>query len=112
MLPFSIIHSIRKWLNFILTMFLWLWFYDLKCVSSIAGTEISTELHVSNFTGFQPNGQSPVSSTDKPITSKFRIDGTTASAFPAPRRLTTEEIPQIVQDHRIAARNAIEAGNA
>ncbi|OAY50293.1 putative 12-oxophytodienoate reductase 11 [Manihot esculenta] len=63
----------------------------------------------SNFC-FQPNGQSPVSSTDKPITSKFRIDGTTASAFPAPRRLTTEEIPQIVQDHRIAARNAIEAG--
>ncbi|KAJ9186328.1 hypothetical protein P3X46_001911 [Hevea brasiliensis] len=59
---------------------------------------------------FQPNGHPPISSTDKPIKSKFHIDGTTPAAFPPPRRLLTEEIPQIVEDYRIAARNAIEAG--
>lgn len=31
--------------------------------------------------------------------------------FAPPRRLKTEEIPNIVDDFRIAARNAIEAGN-
>jgi 2,4-dienoyl-CoA reductase-like NADH-dependent reductase (Old Yellow Enzyme family) len=30
--------------------------------------------------------------------------------FTPPRRLRTDEIPQIVNDFRIAARNAIEAG--
>ncbi|RWR87002.1 putative 12-oxophytodienoate reductase 11 [Cinnamomum micranthum f. kanehirae] len=38
--------------------------------------------------GFQPNGQAPISSTDK----------------------GTDEIPQIVNDFKLAARNAIEAG--
>ncbi|WCJ34878.1 12-oxophytodienoate reductase 1 [Euphorbia peplus] len=52
--------------------------------------------------GFQPNGQAPVSSSDKAFT-----DG---GDFTPPRRLETHEIPQIVNDFRIAARNAIEAG--
>ncbi|XP_031479593.1 putative 12-oxophytodienoate reductase-like protein 1 isoform X7 [Nymphaea colorata] len=60
---------------------------------------------VSNY-GFQPNGQSPISSTDKPPTS----DPLGASEFSPPRRLRTEEIPQIVNDLRLAAMNAIEAG--
>ncbi|KAJ8752120.1 hypothetical protein K2173_001795 [Erythroxylum novogranatense] len=51
--------------------------------------------------GFQPYGQDPISSTDKPIK---------GSQYASPRRLGTEEIPQIVNDFRIAARNAIEAG--
>ncbi|KAF1002699.1 12-oxophytodienoate reductase 1-like [Apium graveolens] len=55
---------------------------------------------VSN-TGFQPNGQDPISSTDK------RVDD--AQCTP-PRRLSTEEIPQIINDFRLAARNAMEAG--
>ncbi|KAJ6693132.1 hypothetical protein OIU85_003945 [Salix viminalis] len=59
---------------------------------------------VSN-SGFQPHGQAPVSSTDKPIS--FQVEGT---EFTPPRRLRTDEIPQIVDDFRIAARNAIEAG--
>ncbi|EEF52877.1 12-oxophytodienoate reductase opr, putative [Ricinus communis] len=62
------------------------------------------------ITGFQPNGQPPIASTDKPITAKVHIDGTTPADFPPPRRLTTEEIPQVVNDFRVAARNAIEAG--
>ncbi|RXH73745.1 hypothetical protein DVH24_016567 [Malus domestica] len=61
---------------------------------------------VSN-SGFQPNGQAPISSTDKPI----RLNGIDASEFTPPRRLRTDEIPQIVNDFRLAARNSIEAGN-
>ncbi|KAF9605663.1 hypothetical protein IFM89_018006 [Coptis chinensis] len=49
---------------------------------------------------FQPNGQAPVSCTDKSHGAKYS----------PPRRLKTEEIPDIVNDFRIASRNAIEAG--
>ncbi|KAK1403694.1 12-oxophytodienoate reductase 2 [Heracleum sosnowskyi] len=59
---------------------------------------------VSN-TGFQPNGQAPISCTDKPISPSQ--DG---SHHSPPRRLSTEEIPQIVNDFRLAAKNAMEAG--
>ena len=53
---------------------------------------------------FQPNGQAPVSSTDKPVNSVH------VAKFTPPRRLETSEIPSIINDFRIAARNAIEAG--
>ncbi|XP_022751840.1 12-oxophytodienoate reductase 2-like [Durio zibethinus] len=59
---------------------------------------------------FQPNGQPPISCTDKPIQAKTHIDGTTEAAFPAPRRLTIHEIKQVVNDFRKAAGNAMEAG--
>ncbi|XP_021284685.1 putative 12-oxophytodienoate reductase 11 [Herrania umbratica] len=59
---------------------------------------------------FQPNGQPPISCTSKPIQAKTHIDGTTAAAFPAPRRLTADAITQVVDDYRKAARNAMEAG--
>ncbi|KAI3861013.1 hypothetical protein MKX03_026682 [Papaver bracteatum] len=53
----------------------------------------------------QPNGITPISSTDKGCTpGLYGVDWT------APRRLSTDEIPQIVDDFRRAARNAIEAG--
>jgi len=55
-------------------------------------------------TGFQPNGQAPISSTDKSLTSND------FEKFSPPRRLGTDEIPDIVNDFRLAARNAIEAG--
>nr|XP_017238468.1 PREDICTED: 12-oxophytodienoate reductase 1-like isoform X2 [Daucus carota subsp. sativus] len=58
-----------------------------------------------SVTGFQPNGQAPVSSTDKPLSPSS--DG---SHFSPPRRLSTEEIPQIINDFRLAAKNAMEAG--
>ncbi|XP_039126409.1 12-oxophytodienoate reductase 1-like [Dioscorea cayenensis subsp. rotundata] len=48
---------------------------------------------------FQPNGKAPISSTDKPI-----------KGFSPPRKLTIDEIPQLITDYRVAARNAIEAG--
>ncbi|GLT94530.1 hypothetical protein SLE2022_122670 [Rubroshorea leprosula] len=59
---------------------------------------------------FQPNGQAPISCTDKPIQSKVHIDGSTPADFPPPRRLTIDEIKQVVDDFRIAAKNAMEAG--
>ncbi|XP_031489314.1 putative 12-oxophytodienoate reductase 11 [Nymphaea colorata] len=64
---------------------------------------------VSN-TGFQPNGQSPISSTDKPLKPKLRSNQVDVAEFSPPRRLKTEEIPEIVNHFRLAARNAIEAG--
>ncbi|KAL0335290.1 UNVERIFIED_CONTAM: 12-oxophytodienoate reductase 1 [Sesamum radiatum] len=54
---------------------------------------------------FQPNGQAPISSTDKGIT-----PGLAGVDWPPPRRLGKDEIPGIVNDFRLAARNAIEAG--
>nr|CAD1842182.1 unnamed protein product [Ananas comosus var. bracteatus] len=58
---------------------------------------------------YQPNGQAPISSTDKQIGPQTHPDGT-VEAYSPPRRLTTDEIPQIVNDFRLAARNAIDAG--
>ncbi|KAL5778766.1 hypothetical protein ACOSQ2_009503 [Xanthoceras sorbifolium] len=60
--------------------------------------------------GFQPNGQAPISCTDKPLTPQLRSNGIDVAQFTPPRRLRTDEIPQIVNDFRVAARNAIEAG--
>ncbi|CAI0419882.1 unnamed protein product [Linum tenue] len=53
-------------------------------------------------------GQAPISCTDKPLIR--RSNGGDVNRFTPPRRLRTEEIPQIVNDFRIAAKNAIEAG--
>ncbi|KAL8199895.1 hypothetical protein R6Q57_013463 [Mikania cordata] len=55
--------------------------------------------------GFQPNGEAPISSTDKGVTPG--LDGGDRSP---PRRLRTDEIPALVNDFRLAARNAIDAG--
>lgn len=55
--------------------------------------------------GYQPNGEAPTSCTDKGVTPG--LDGVDWSP---PHRLTANEIPHIVNDFRLAARNAIEAG--
>ncbi|RLM65068.1 MADS-box transcription factor 26-like [Panicum miliaceum] len=58
---------------------------------------------------FQPNGQAPISSTDKPLKPQVRANGVDVATFTPPRRLETDEIPSIISDFRVAARNAIEA---
>ncbi|KAL6858777.1 hypothetical protein ACP4OV_017779 [Aristida adscensionis] len=61
---------------------------------------------------YQPGGAAPISSTDKPISRRWRIlmpDGS-HEMYPTPRRLTTSEIPEIVEQYRQCALNAIEAG--
>ncbi|KAL3532683.1 hypothetical protein ACH5RR_006204 [Cinchona calisaya] len=61
---------------------------------------------------YQPGGDAPISSTDKPISKRWRIlmpDGS-HGIYPKPRALTIHEIAQVVEDYRQAALNAIEAG--
>ncbi|NP_001105910.1 12-oxophytodienoate reductase7 [Zea mays] len=61
---------------------------------------------------YQPGAAAPISSTDKPISSRWRIlmpDGSYGK-YPTPRRLATSEIPEIVEQYRQAAVNAIKAG--
>ncbi|CAL4991044.1 unnamed protein product [Urochloa decumbens] len=53
-----------------------------------------------------PDGQAPISSTDKQIPPNTDP----GKAYSKPRRLRTEEIPMIIDDFRRAARNAIRAG--
>ncbi|KAL5993299.1 12-oxophytodienoate reductase 1 [Asimina triloba] len=60
--------------------------------------------------GFQPNGQAPISCTEKPLTPQFHAHSLDVATFSPPRRLRTDEIPQIISDFRIAARNAMKAG--
>ncbi|XP_061995875.1 12-oxophytodienoate reductase 3-like [Rosa rugosa] len=60
----------------------------------------------------QPGGGSPISSTNNPISKRWKVllpDGS-HDAYPEPRRLETHEIPQIVEQYRHAALNAIRAG--
>ncbi|KAL6226773.1 hypothetical protein ACLB2K_000734 [Fragaria x ananassa] len=61
---------------------------------------------------FQPGGGSPISSTSNPISKKWKValpDGS-LDVHSEPRRLETQEIPQIVEQYRQAALNAIRAG--
>ncbi|KAF3629219.1 putative agamous-like MADS-box protein AGL12-like isoform X1 [Capsicum annuum] len=60
----------------------------------------------------QPNEQAPISCTDKPSKPQFCSDGRDVAQFPPPRWLRTDEIPQHVNDFRLAAKNAIEAGDS
>ncbi|KAL2945135.1 12-oxophytodienoate reductase 3 [Bienertia sinuspersici] len=65
-----------------------------------------------SHTVYQPGNQAPISSTNKPICDRWRIllpDGT-SGRYPAPRALASHEIPEIVDQYRQAAINAIRAG--
>ncbi|WVZ85786.1 hypothetical protein U9M48_032660 [Paspalum notatum var. saurae] len=70
---------------------------------------VSTNVKCSDA-AFQPNGQAPISSTDKPLKPRVRANGVDVPKFTPPRRLETDEIPLVINDFRVAARNAIEAG--
>ncbi|XP_076888225.1 artemisinic aldehyde Delta(11(13)) reductase-like [Bidens hawaiensis] len=61
---------------------------------------------------YQPGGDAPISSTNKSISNKWKIlmPDATYGRYPEPRPLATHEIPQVVEDYRLAAVNAIEAG--
>ncbi|XP_059651137.1 12-oxophytodienoate reductase 2-like [Cornus florida] len=53
--------------------------------------------------------QGTISCTDKPVAPQH-LHGIGAAEFSPPRRLTADEIPQVVNDFKLAARNAMEAG--
>ncbi|KAI4375843.1 hypothetical protein MLD38_013664 [Melastoma candidum] len=61
--------------------------------------------HCGRASSYLPNGVAPVSSTDKGIK-----PGIFGGHFSSPRPLQADEIPGIVNDFRLAARNAIAAG--
>ncbi|XP_052194057.1 putative 12-oxophytodienoate reductase 5 isoform X2 [Diospyros lotus] len=83
------------------------WKPIVQAVHQKGGTFFCQIWHVGRVStfDFQPNGQNPISSTDKGIT-----PGYAGVQWAPPRRLRKEEIPGIVDDFRLAARNAIEAG--
>ncbi|XP_052202707.1 putative 12-oxophytodienoate reductase 11 [Diospyros lotus] len=88
------------------------WKPIVDAVHARGGTFFCQLWHVGRVSNqdFQPNHQAPISSTDKSITPQLRSNGYDVAYFTPPRRLRTDEIPQIVNDFRLAARNAIEAG--
>ncbi|CAM6095391.1 unnamed protein product [Calypogeia fissa] len=60
---------------------------------------------------YQPNKAAPISGTSKRDDGATLVlkDYTTAEVS-TPRQLTTDEIPKVIEEYRIAARNAMEAG--
>ncbi|KAI5079642.1 hypothetical protein GOP47_0005121 [Adiantum capillus-veneris] len=65
---------------------------------------------VSN-TAYQPGGQPPISPTNKKVSGTLLMpSGTESGEYSEPRALETKEIPLIVNDFKMAARNAIAAG--
>ncbi|WVZ85785.1 hypothetical protein U9M48_032660, partial [Paspalum notatum var. saurae] len=49
---------------------------------------------------WHPNGQAPISSTDRPLKPQVRANGVDVATFTPPRRLQTDEIPLIINDFR------------
>lgn len=65
-----------------------------------------------HLAGHQPDGAAPLSPSSKAIEKPFMARTPQGFAdFPSPRVLATHEIPHIVEQFRIAAKNAITAGN-
>ncbi|KAE8681360.1 12-oxophytodienoate reductase 1 [Hibiscus syriacus] len=58
---------------------------------------------------YQPNGQPPISSTSNVLKPQVQANAEEPAKFSPPRRLTTEDITQVVNEYRLAARNAMEA---
>ncbi|XP_037438659.1 12-oxophytodienoate reductase 7-like [Triticum dicoccoides] len=61
---------------------------------------------------YLPDGAAPISSTDKPISAsqKTLLPDGSYGTYPVPRCLATSEIPEVVEQYRQAAVNAMEAG--
>ncbi|KAH7536789.1 hypothetical protein FEM48_Zijuj03G0023700 [Ziziphus jujuba var. spinosa] len=88
------------------------WKPIVKAVHDKGGVFFCQIWHVGRVanSNVQPNGQAPISSTDTPLAPLVRANGFDVAHFTPPRRLRTDEIPGIVNDFRLAARNAVEAG--
>lgn len=61
---------------------------------------------------YQPGGSAPISSTNKPISKRWRILMPDASheIYPKPRAIAVHEIAEVVEHYRHSALNAIKAG--
>ncbi|GAB2267777.1 12-oxophytodienoate reductase 3 [Dionaea muscipula] len=65
-----------------------------------------------SHTVYQPGGAPPISSTNKPVSTKWKaqMPDDSYEDYSVPRALETSEIAGVVEDFRKAAVNAIEAG--
>lgn len=91
------------------------WKPVVKAVQAKGGVFFMQLWHVGRIshTAYQPNGQAPISSTTKRLISPQPCplpDGVRFAEHSTPRALETHEVPQIVQQFRIAAKNAMAAG--
>ncbi|KAF8023429.1 hypothetical protein BT93_F0819 [Corymbia citriodora subsp. variegata] len=61
---------------------------------------------------YQPGGAAPVSSTNQSISNKWKIlmPDNTLNVYHKPRALQTHEVWQVIEQYRLAAKNAIRAG--
>ncbi|KAK8694947.1 hypothetical protein V6N13_072490 [Hibiscus sabdariffa] len=59
---------------------------------------------------YQPNGQAPISSTSNELKPQLQANADEPAKFSPPRSLTADEIPQVLDQYKLAARNAMEAG--
>lgn len=60
---------------------------------------------------YQPDHKLPIAPSAIPATGEvFNLDTMSPDVYPTPRALELEEIPSIIEDYRLAARNAREAG--
>lgn len=59
---------------------------------------------------YQPEGRAAISSTNKRLRRDVFNNLVAVDKYPPPRRLETNEIPKLVNEFRIAAKNAMEAG--
>ena len=59
--------------------------------------------------GYQPGGAAPISSTNQPISSRWKVllQDSTLAAYSHPQALASSEIQQIIDHYRQAAINAI-----
>ncbi|CAJ1972620.1 unnamed protein product [Sphenostylis stenocarpa] len=64
---------------------------------------------VSNYE-YQPDGEAPISSTEKRLRKDIANSKATADRYSTPRRVRADEIPRLVNHFVIAAKNAMEAG--
>ncbi len=67
-----------------------------------------------SHTSLQPDGQLPVSASDQPYQNKTTLKNEQGkmvrAACSTPRALAIEEVPRLLEDYRLATRNAREAG--
>lgn len=72
---------------------------------------VNSAVLIINVSAYQPGGRAPISSTNKKLDGKgYLPSGKELADHSKPRALKTEEIPTVVNDFRLAARNAIAAG--
>ncbi|KAJ7555575.1 hypothetical protein O6H91_05G045300 [Diphasiastrum complanatum] len=89
------------------------WKPIVKAVHDKGGIFFCQIWHVGrvSHTDYQPNGVAPLSSSNKRMEGQITLpSGTETADASVPRALKIEEIPKIVEDFRLAARNAILAG--